>query len=257
MKPIDESIANLKKMRGRPWKEVAAYIFTYFKYPILAFLLVIVLLVSWIVSIRNEKDTVLSGVLVNSYVYNALMSEEEQDAFSRDFLEDVLQLNPAKYCLNFRTNLSLLQSGDSADSSYSDYQTMMMITTFASAQELDFIAGDMDAMLSLAYQGFFDDLSQALTEEQLARYSPYFLYIDTAVMERLRDLQSVYEDTPELPDCTRPEDMESPVPVLIDMSGSQTLRSAYPAYDGTLAFGIVANTPNRENTLQYIDYLME
>ena len=130
-------------------------------------------------------------------------------------------------------------------------------TVVAKAGELDFITGDLGAMLGLAYQDYFGDLSEVLSREQYEAYAPFFLYIDRAVLEQMNGATGESgEAPPEIPDCRKPETMERPVPVLIDMSGSGALRGVYGDYAETLAFGLVVNAPHPENTLKYIDYLM-
>ena len=129
--------------------------------------------------------------------------------------------------------------------------------SYAAAGELDFITGDLGSMVGLAYQGYFVDLSEVLGEDQYESYSPYFLYIDQAVLESINtQTTETNENTPEIPDCTKPEDMEHPVPVLIDMSQSDTLQDVYCHAFDNLVFGMVANSPHPENTLRYMDYLM-
>ena len=67
------------------------------------------------------------------------------------------------------------------------------------------------------------------------------------------------EDTESIPvpDATKPETMEKPIPVMIDMSQSGKLTEVYGDSGNALTFGIVANAPNTDMVLNFIDFLME
>ena len=252
MNVTQEIRENWKKLKGMSRKERASYIWTYYKFPILALVLAFCVLFSWIYFGVTTAETALSGILLNCY--DSMLSDGSRSGFSEDFLEE-LQLDPSDYTLSFRMNLTYSQGGDSA--AYSDYQSVMTIMSYVAAGELDFITGDLGAMLGLAYQDYFEDLSEVLSREQYEAYAPFFLYIDRAVLEQMNGATGESgEAPPEIPDCRKPETMERPVPVLIDMSGSGALRGVYGDYAETLAFGLVVNAPHPENTLKYIDYLM-
>lgn len=242
MELIDEIRADRERLRGKPWREVVSHIVTYYKFHILVVLAVLIALGSWIVSASREKETVLSGVLLNSLAGNSLVTNGDTPAFSGDFLEE-LSLDPGKYALSFRTNLTY----GIGENAYSDYQSLTMLMSLVTAREVDFIAGDPQVLVSLAYQGYFGDLSRLLTREQQTRLEGKYLYIDLAVLEAMEA-----EAQPPIPDCRRPETMEKPVPVLLDLSESPVLRQVYP---DTVALGIAANLPHTENTLRYLDYL--
>ena len=256
MELIDEIREDRKRLKGKSWKEKASHIFTYYKFPILAALVVVCIAVSLICSRIGSPETALSGILLNGCRYDSMLSDEDPSSFSEEFLDE-LHLDRSHYTLSFRMNLTYSQSSDSVSNSYSDYQSLMTIVSYAAAEELDFITGDLGAMVGLAYQGYFADLSEVLTEEQYAVYAPCFLYIDWEVLEAINDQAAEsQESVPEIPDCRKPETMERPVPVLIDMSRSDTLQSVYCYSFDTIAFGMIANAPHPDNTLKYIDYLM-
>ena len=247
---IREDRQNLK---GMPWKERVPYIFTYYKIPTIAVAAVLIVVVSLIYTNVSAKEPALSGILLNCYNIDSMPTQQDSADFSGDFLEE-LGLDSTEYSLSFRRNITYAQG---SDSSYSDYQSLMTIMACVASEEVDFITGDLNPMVGLAYQDYFADLPQVLGEEQYAYYEPYFLYVDLAVLESIH-AQASDPNAPsvEIPDCREPETMERPVPVLIDMSGSGELQSAYDDLADTLAFGFVANAPHPENTLKYIDYLM-
>ena len=256
MELIDEIKQDRERLKGKPWKEILSHVLEYYKFPLFLLLVAVFGIGSWIYARVTTVETALSGILLNSYGYDSVLSEGQRSSFSEDFLE-VLGLDSRKYSLSFRTDLTYCQSGSSAADTYSDYRSLMTIMSCVAADELDFITGDVGAMLGLAYQGYFIDLSEALSEEQYKRYCPYFLYIDKVVLEEVNDrtAQST-ENTPKIPDCRKPEMMECPIPVLIDVSQSETLRGVYLDSYAVLAFGMIANMPHTGHTLDFIDYLM-
>ena len=256
MELIDEIREDRERLKGKSWKEKASHIFTYYKFPILATLLVVCILFSLIGKNIASPETALDGIMLNCYSSDSMLSNADRAAFSEGFLDE-LHLDHSDYALSFRMNLTYSQTSDSVSSSYSDYQSLMTIMSNVAAGELDFITGDLGAMLGLAYQGYFADLSEVLGEEQYESYAPCFLYIDQVVLEKINtQTAEPEENTPEIPDCTKPEDMECPIPVLIDMSRSDRLQSIYCHAFDMLVFGMVANSPHPENTLKFIDYLM-
>ena len=90
---------------------------------------------------------------------------------------------------------------------------------------LDFVVCDITSMENLAYSEFFVDLSTVLTKEQLDAYAPYLLYMDMAFLEDLKEIveSENYDVEIEVPDSTKPETMEKPIPVFINISGSAYL----------------------------------
>lgn len=245
-----------ENLRGKSWKEKVSHIFTYYWFPILVILVVLIVGISLIRTNVSAREPALSGILLNCRGYDSMLSDTDSADFSAGFLEE-LSLDPSDYTLSFRMNMIYSQGGGSAAGAYSDYQSLMTIMSCVAAGELDFITGDLGTMVGLAYQDYFADLSQVLGQEQYECYEPYFLYVDLAVMEKINSRAGEAEKAEvEIPDCRKPETMERPVPVLIDMSGSGELQSVYAGFADTLAFGFIANAPHPENTLQYIDYLM-
>ena len=67
-----------------------------------------------------------------------------------------------------------------------------------------------------------------------------------------------YDDTDiSYPDPTKPELMVDPVPIMIDVSNSSILTDVYLGSNNTYGFAIIANGANLENTLKFIDHLMD
>ena len=114
-------------------------------------------------------------------------------------------------------------------------------------------------MSDIAHNTMFVELTTYLSPEQLKLVEPYLLYVDSAVIEELDAAYESKEDTSKikLPDPRKPEEMEEPVAVMIDMSSCEKFAPIYGNSDETIAFGIITSAPNEDMLMQFIDYLMK
>lgn len=211
-------------------KEKVSHIFYYYKVPIFA-LLFAVLFIGWTAVMEAaEKESVLNGIILNTYVTESGLDEQ---------LIGALGLDTDKYTVTVNTGFNYTGTDD-----YSDYQDYMNILAQLSTGYLDFMTGDLDSMLDLAYKGFFPDLTDMLSEEAYGEWEPCLLYIDSALLSE----DSVFSG--EFPDCTDPASMEDPIPVLIDMSRCTPVLEAYGhPQDPALALAIPLDAPNLENMM--------
>ena len=60
-----------------------------------------------------------------------------------------------------------------------------------------------------------------------------------------------------IPDCTKPEDMKKPIPVMIDMSKYESLTAFYPDTTDPIVFAVFENTPVKETVQKVIDFIMK
>ena len=105
------------------------------------------------------------------------------------------------------------------------------------------------------YQSFFTDLREVLTPEQQEKYAPFYLYMDLAVLEQMRE---DIESAPKYPDPTKPEMMEKPVPVALRLpEGGDFTTLCYSHAASHAAVAIVINTKNLSHCLTFLDYIME
>ena len=124
---------------------------------------------------------------------------------------------------------------------------------------LDFVTGPMTSMQDLAYNGIFMDLREFFNPEQIKQYQDYFLYVDSAVITELADAYENDEDASsiKIADCTNPDAMKEPVPVMINITQCEKLAKIYNAEDGLLAFGVITNAPHQTRTLNFLKFIME
>ena len=231
-------------MKDKSPKERWEYFLDYYKWPALAILLAIALLVNGIISIANRKDIALSGVLINS-----LADPEEVDYDEK--LSEHLGLDLDKEEINFFTDIALTggQSGTDVDA----FQALL---AGIATKDTDFIVGQETSFEKCAYHtsNMFADLRNILDGETLANLEGRIYYIDKAVLEDIRN--SVME-MPELPDPLNPEAMADPMPVGIDISKCEEFQKVYYPSEDVLYLGIVVNSTRQDVTLEFLDYLFQ
>lgn len=217
-------------------KEKISHIFYYYKVLIFA-VLFSALFIGWTAYMESsEKESVLNGILLNTYVTESSLEEH---------LIDELKLDTSTYTVDLNTSFNYSGTDD-----YSDYEDYMNIIAQLSTGYLDFMTGDLESMLDLAYKGFFPDLTEILSEEVSEAWAPYFLYIDLALLAE-DDLSGI-----EFPDCRNPDSMEDPIPVLIDMSACDTVLEDYGhPEDMTIALAIPLDAPNLDNLMTVLMHL--
>lgn len=231
-------------------KQKIAYIWDYYKWHIIVPLILIIGATYYIVSLITAPDVILSGAMLN--VYNIESSNPSANLLDGFYKEH--EIDPKEEEIDLNTSL-YYKAGDAKTS----YQSVQVLMAWLSAGELDFITGDADSLTDLAYKDYFTDLRHYFTEEQLTEYEPYLLYIDydlflkrSEMVNNMEDLSSI-----EYPDCTKPEEMVDPIPVMIDLTQSKKLAETYEEMPDILAFGITINETNKDMTIKFLDYLME
>ena len=226
-----------------PFSKKIGFIWDYYKLPIIAFLFIGTLVGCFINELLSKKETVLSGLLLNTS-----NTDNKIDDLEQDFLK-TLKLDSDDYEVSFIDNYTL--TGDAGV----DYEVSQAVFVQMSAGFNDFTISPLKYMQNYAYQDCYRDLRTVLSKEQIEKYEPYFLYIDADYMEKLN--KQIKEDesteTTELPDFKKPEDMKDPVPVLIDLSSFDTITKYYVTEKDSLVFGIIASTKKLDNTLSFLD----
>lgn len=242
---IKESIFyQLQQLKGKPLKEKIEHIITYFWMPILLTLGLIIATTSYIVHLSTMKDVGLSVICLNAFP-DRVRTEQ--------FLEDF-----AKYA-SIDTDTYKLQLDDamviSSEDASASYETSQLIFIRASTQSLDILIGDISVMTSYLYNDFFADLHEQLTPQQQEKYASCFLYADMAIIRKIQDSP---ESKPVLIDPTKPELMEEPIPVALQIpQESKLAEQYYPGRTAPLCIGIIGNTENLTRALAFLDYIME
>ena len=240
-------------LKGKPLKAKLKHIWLYYKWYLVSFLLVICYIISLVDTNIESNHIVLTGTFLNTTAYSSDALTFEKDFMSRS------QLNPNEQLVVFDTTLHYDSEPDPEDS-ISSYENLQLMVARAHSGDMDLLVTDSEPVNLLMYNEFFMDLSQALTAEQFDTYKPYFLYMDNAFLQEIlsTDLSTV---DPNMilayPDPTKPELMEEPIPVLIDISSSNEIATLYPEVNDRLTLGFVTTCQHLEVAQLFLDYLMK
>lgn len=232
-----------------PFSKKLEFVWDYYKIHIIVALALVTGISYYVHHLVTAKDDVLSGMLLN---VDTALHQNDIDNLKQEMLER-LEVDTKKYEIGFIENYTL--TGDAA----SDYETQQAVFVQLGAGNLDFIISPIEHMQNYAYQDCFHDLRDLLSEEQLQKYEPYFLYVDGNFLEQYNQhsMEASEENPIELPDFKKPEDMEDPIPVLIDLSQCETITNLYTANKDTLIFGVMEKATHIDNVLLFLDYIME
>lgn len=252
MAAMDEFKKEREAVKNGTLKQKLSYFWDYYKWYVIIPLVIIIMVGNTVYHKLTDPEVILNGVLLNCYN----MEEQVPTAELIEAFYEKQEIDVSEYKVDLNTTLSYSTDESAASSNYSSIQVLMAWT---GAGTLDFLTGNLDAMMELAYRGYFVDLTTFLTAEQITLYEPYFLYMDQAVVEKRSEAFDNGEDANSIPtpDETKPETMEKPIPVLIDMNQSEKLTTVYGDSADALTFGVATNVPNKDMTLAFIDYLME
>ncbi len=248
----DEIREQQMKLKGRSFKEKLGYFWDYYKIHTFVVLLILIVVGSFIWDIATTKEEAFSATLLNAY------GGEGQESFQADFAEYAGIDTDAYSCYIDATSTF-------SHKMTSEVDLAVFQRTIAMAQTggLDVIAGDLMPFTHIAGTGMFLDLKDVLTEEEYARYEPYFYYIDGALLED--DSEETYEADgsagfdDENIDHTNPSSMEKPIPVGIFLTDSEKLQkySCYTISGETPVLGFIFSSAHLDTAKQFLHFLTE
>lgn len=243
----------------KTFKEKWEHFWKYYKFHALIWAIGLILLGSAIMKEAFSQKYLVSGMFLNADQSDAKTNATEM---AKTFV-NTYKLDTSKKEVLFDAGYICKPENEAkAEETQSSVQAML---AGKEKDTLDFVIGSKDVMKNLVYNTIvgdttlFSDLRLMLTQEQYTAYEPYILYIDLAVVEKLEKAYNEKKDTSSipLPDMTKPEEMEEAIPILIDVTHCEKLTEIYDVKDNTLVFGIISETPNQENTLNFLEFLME
>ncbi len=247
MAAMDEFRKEREAVKNGTFRQKLSYFWDYYKWHAIIPTVIIICIASFIYHKFTDPETILNGILLNTYSI-----ESDSSDLMNGFYEEQ-EIDRKLYDISLNTTLSYYTEKDAATS---NYQTLQALMAWTAAGQVDFISGDLEAMTELAYKGYFDDLREILTEEQIAQYEPYFLYMDQAVIEKRNEAYDNQEDASliSIPECDKPETMEKPIPVLLNLPPGESLVKAYGYDTNEIIFGIPSNAEHLEMALHFIEY---
>lgn len=231
-------------------KEKFKYIMDYYGFRTIVALIVLTIIIVTVVKSCTAPDVILNGTFINLSQYGRThVAAELEERFLKD-----QKIDASEFTVSFGN--SLIFSSTDVETTSASYQAL---AAQASAGTLDFIVSSPDSVMTYAYEGLFVDLTTVLSKEQIEMYEPYFLYVDKEVAIQKEDMtlssDEIFEEN--YPDCRKPEEMKKPIPVLIDLSQSKTIKDLYNAKKIDLCYGIVDLGENKDNAIIFLDYIMK
>jgi hypothetical protein len=177
----------LEKLKHLSPKKRVQYIFDYYKFPILAVIVVIVLTVSIIQTVVSHKEVAFNAVLLNAGG-TAVTSNDAR--FASDFAE-AAGINTNAYSVYVDcSNVLNLQ----AETQY-DLAVRAKISALFAAKEIDILGADPEAFDDYASNGAFMDLRKVLPDDMLERLEDrgYIYYVDSETLRKLDEEASMEE----------------------------------------------------------------
>lgn len=251
MAAMDEFKESREKIKNASMKVKLKYFWDYYKFHTIATIFAVVMIATLIRDVTSQKDYALYVTMLNSI----LVDEEYLTEFEQNYI-DYAQVDTDNYQVVIDNSINFTNNPVD-EITMSASQRLVALTASGT---IDVMVGDSTIFPDQANQGMFCDMRDILTEEQIAKYEPYFYYIDEAYIELIDEASESYDPNVILPnptDPTKPEEMEKPVPVGIFVTDSTTLKNAYPFVGEYVAVGVLQNATNLDKSLQFIDYLFE
>lgn len=211
----------LQKLSKLTWKQRFVYVWDYYK-PLFAAIIGILALISLGVTIYQNKQL---NHLLHIYFMNCNSMEVNSEEITDEFVESIGGIG-AKDIISIDTTMAFI--GD--DSQY-EMANQMKLMAMSAAAEMDLIVVDEEKYLELEAQGFFGDLTEVLSEEQMEKWSD--LLVEGTALE------------------------DGTIPVTgIDLTDSPVLEKAH-AYPGLKVYGAVAVSSTHTDLCDdFITYLM-
>ena len=231
-----------ESLKDKPLTDKLRYIFTYYWPGIVGGLCVLIFIGSWIGNILTQKEIVLSG-----HIFNSLVEEDYQGDIRQDFMQQ-LQLDTNKQDF-------LVTSGtfSISEAPHEMMATMESIVVRIAAGEIDFLVADQPAFEK--FTAYHADLRTVLTEDQLAQWADYLVYVEAEALELLTGDNFDNYEIPEY--FLSAEGLKDPLPIGIRLPENCRLRQVYNFPKGEVFFGITLSAKNIQNALTFLEYAMD
>lgn len=249
--------AQRAKLKGKPFKEKAAYFVEYYKYPVIAILIGAIIIYSVIASIAANKDYCFSAMMVNSVMIDS-------ESVSQSFAE-YSEFDTEKYTcyVDCGAMMSITGFGES------DLATSTKFVAMIQSQDLDVVTMDSTNFYTQSLGESMIDLTTVLSKEDLEKHKDRLYYIDYKDIEKkdqnlgepsgsLYNQVDTFEEIREDLEIHRhPENMEKPILVGIIIEDSPLITKTQ-SYSGLIpVFGIIGNSPRIENAVNFLHYIYD
>lgn len=239
MPVMDEFKEQRDAMKNKPLKERLDHFWYYHKWYIIGGAVAILFVIILIHSVLSGKETAFCAVITDVDVHG-----DEQQLIDDFAAYSTIDLST--YDVAFESSIYFING---------NYQSPTKITAMLSNESIDTLSFATEYFEKYAYNGTFLDLSTCMTQEELDDYAGRIFYIDQKLIEENEahnmdeDYEYQYAKEP-----LNPDSMESPVPVGILISDSDTLKDIYSFVD-TSYIGIPCNANNTDNAVAFIKFI--
>lgn len=213
-------ISRMEGLQGKSnWYKFKYYVY-YYKIPVIVGIGVLVFLISLVHSIVTAKDTVLSVALLNANqeVDYSLFMDEYFQTTDYDAGKTEMRID-ASYC--FYDN-------------YSNYQNEQRFFVATAAEQIDVVIGSKEIFEKYADMGYFIDLSKLMDADTYSKYSD---------MAHTTSLTEEYGGNTEVSG--------------LDITNWDCISKLkwYEGSDEPVYIGIVCESKNKEQAIDFINYL--
>lgn len=248
MPVMDEFKEEREKLKEQSFQKKLSYFWTYYKWHVIGGAIAVFAIFMTVKGILTKTEDVLYGVILNG------SSRSFEEDILADAFEEYLQLDTKEYSVSFNSTLHM---ADTLDPFGMEAQQFIMV--YSAGNDLDIATMDFPRFQKYAYESFYVDLTTCLSSEMLDKLSDKLYYVDLAVLQKINNLQDNNQSVEgaELPDPKKPEEMEQPVPVGIDVSGCSRFTDAYRYEEGPVYLGVIITSERKDMAVKFIEYLFE
>ena len=260
---LKEDFENQKKMlEGKSGKEKLVWFWGYYKIPVIIFAGMIVLLVMLIRTWVTNKPQAAGLILLNAESGQAYQDPSE---WLEQPLADYMGVNLKTSSLMLSTGGHITPGGSTDQYEIAEAQKVMV---YVAAQQVDVLCADAWNYESYAIADMYMDLRDVLNEKQIAKYEPYFYYVDGAVIEARQNytadgssdkpfVSGTIADITDQTKAAAPKSMKDPIPVGIIMTDSPYLTKSGLYQNAVPIVGVIGNSKHLQEARYMIDFLWE
>lgn len=255
MAVMDEFKEERAALKNGTFKEKLSYFWDYYKWYVIGTICVVAFIGSFVHQIVTKKDTAFYAVMLNA---STMSPFEADDPYGLEFAE-YAEIDLNEYDIFFDSSFHISESGMDENS----VASIQKLAVYTAAGDLDVMVTDEDSFRKYAYSYTFHDLRDFLSAEQIEKYEPYFYYADQKIVDEIELANSKLDDTyvPVYGDPTKPEEMDTPIPVGIYLDNAKLEENYYfRGPEGAaehVVMGIYCNTQRTNNVMKFLDFVLE